>query len=202
MEDKDLLSLSKDDFMRRKIAEATKSLLRKTALEKVTVTAVCKNAGIARSSFYNLFTDIDDVLDWEFGRIFDMTFEMHPFRADWREALTSQYVEFMEYMLADSAAFKQIGKGMSRVEYSSIFSATSRRRINLFSNIVETYSGKPVDDLCAFGIRFFVRGESTTFAEWMPSMKESPEELARHLVDCVPIHFASTMDSCFLSQDS
>jgi AcrR family transcriptional regulator len=49
-----LLSLSKDEFMRSKIVLSLKQLLLDSSLRKLTVTSICEHAGIARSSFYNL----------------------------------------------------------------------------------------------------------------------------------------------------
>lgn len=193
----ELLSLSKDDFLRRKILASVKELLLTTTLHKLTVTAVCEHAGISRSSFYNQFTDLNDALDWEFGRVFYQACAAYPFRDDWREDMVKQMSGVMAIMLKEAAVYKRIGKGMSLTDYNSIFQRTCRRAVKLLLSTIQLWQGEGADELCRSQIEFFVRGESFTIANWMISMKESPESVARTIVGCIPAYLASTLDKSF-----
>lgn len=48
----------------KKIAEALTALLRTTSINKVTITAVCAKARVARTTFYRSFDRISDVVKW------------------------------------------------------------------------------------------------------------------------------------------
>lgn len=190
-----VLSLSKDEFMRTKIIMSLKSLLLTCSYPKLTVTSICDHAGIARSSFYHLFSDIDDAIDWEMGRLFSAAADKHPFCTDWRSDLTKQLAEFMRYETDEAVVYQRIGKGMSLVDHSSIFWRTYRRRCQLFLQTIETWQGAPADARCEFEIDFFVCGESHTVAKWMIAMKEAPEAVAESIVACVPSYLADTLDA-------
>lgn len=197
MANKDMLALSKDDFMRAKIIASIKDLLLTTSFQKLTVTNICEHAGISRSSFYHLFTDIHDALDWETGRLFKKASEQYPFSTDWRIDLTNQITAFMKYELEEPLVFKKIASGMSLVEPSAIFLRTRRRRNQMFLGIIEQWQGKPADRRCEFEIEFFVFGESTAVANWACSMKESPELIAKYIVGCIPTYLGQVLDSGF-----
>lgn len=195
MVNENLLSLSKDNFMRSKIVAALKRQLAEMPLDKVTVTSVCDCAGISRSSFYNLFTNINDVISWEFSRLVDETFDVHQ-NHDWRESFTLHIVAMCNAMLADAKVYKRLGKNMDRVEYNSAFSHTHELWIKIFTNIIKQGNSELLDKLCAFEIEFFFCATSNTIANWMTTMKENPEKLARNIVACIPEHLGSVIDSC------
>lgn len=192
-----LLSLSKDDFLRHKILASIKELLLTTTLHKLTVTAVCEHAGISRSSFYNQFTDLNDALDWEFGRIFYIAATRCPFTDDWRKDMIAQISCIMQLTLEEEAVYKRIGKGMSLTDYNSIFQRTCRRGTKLLLSTIQLWRGEGADEQCMSEIEFYVRGESFTIANWMISMKESPESVARTIVGCIPAHLGHVLDEGF-----
>lgn len=191
----DLLSMSKDDFLRHKILASVKELLLTTTLHKLTVTAICEHAGISRSSFYNQFTDLNDALDWEFGRLYYLALQESPFKDDWRKDMAAQIICIMRQMQKEEAVYKRIGKGMSLTDYNSIFQRTCRRTVRLLLSTIQLRCGEAADERCVSQIEFFVRGKSFTIANWMISMKESPESIAQMIVDCIPAYLASVLDS-------
>ncbi|MDK2868438.1 MAG: hypothetical protein PWP38_2753 [Clostridiales bacterium] len=192
-----LLSLSKDEFMRSKIVLSLKQLLLDSSLRKLTVTSICEHAGIARSSFYNLFTDVDDALNWEYGRLMDIAIKKYPFCTNWRLDLVKQSAEFMTYEMQDGAFYQRIAKDMNFVDYSSLFLSTRRKRAQLFHNALELWQGAPADERCSFEIKFYVCAESDTVAKWMVDMKESPEDVARKMAACIPEYLGKVMDASF-----
>lgn len=198
----DFISMSKDDFLRHKILASVKELLLTTTLHKLTVTAVCEHAGISRSSFYNQFTDLNDALDWEFGRMYYIALQRSPFRDNWRKDMAAQIVCIMNEMLKEDVVYKRIGKGMSLTDYNSIFQRTCRRTVRLLLSTIQLRQGVSADERCASQIEFFVRGKSFTIANWMISMKESPESVAQMIVDCTPAYLASVLDKSFAAYHS
>lgn len=48
----------------RKLAVAVAEMLKSTPLQKITVSALCERAGIARSTFYRSFDHVEDVVKW------------------------------------------------------------------------------------------------------------------------------------------
>lgn len=64
----------------KRIEDALVKLMRDTPYESVSVTAICKEAGISRPTFYKNFNDKDEVISSVFGKAFDRAKER--FRAE------------------------------------------------------------------------------------------------------------------------
>lgn len=197
MSNKEMLSLSKDEFMRTKIIESVKDLLLHTSFEKLTVTSICEHAGIARSSFYHLFTDIHDALDWDVDRLIHKAAEQYPFSTDWRSDLIKQLTAFMELTLEDAIYCRKMGSSMSLVDPGATFFHTRRKHVQMFLDLIELWQGKPADEQCVFEIEFYAGGASTAILNWVCSMKESPETVARNIVGCIPPYMGQVLDSSF-----
>lgn len=118
-----------------------------------------------------------------------------PFKDDWRKDMAAQIICIMRQMQKEEAVYKRIGKGMSLTDYNSIFQRTCRRTVRLLLSTIQLRCGEAADERCVSQIEFFVRGKSFTIANWMISMKESPESIAQMIVDCIPAYLASVLDS-------
>ena len=195
MDTKDLLSLSKNSFMKAKIVASMHDLLRATSVQKLTVTMVCEHAGISRSSFYHLFTDLSDAMSWEIGHVLSDIAEQYPLRENWREDLIQQLIAFMEYCQRDEAIYKKISVGMDQVDPGATFCRTRIVRKQWFLSIIEDWQGKPADEDTVFQIEFFVCGESTALVNWGKTMKEAPQDVAEKIVACIPEHFRAVMEA-------
>ena len=196
MTNENLLALSKNEFMRLKIILSIKNLLHIVPLKKVTVTSVCEDSGVARSSFYNLFSDIDDAINWEFERIIGMEFNNYVISSDWRSDMSKQMAVSLSGMQEDAVFFQRVSQQMSYTAYNEVFLHTRRLRVQWFLSSIEMWQGKPADALCAFGIEFFVSGESDTVANWFAAgLKESPEEVSRKIYACIPEYLGKIIDS-------
>lgn len=190
-----LLSLSKPDFMRKKIIAAIKELLLTNPYQKITVKQVCELANISRSSFYHLFSDIEDALDWEFGRLFSVAIKNHPITDDWRKDIFNMASWFLQQIKEEGYFFRKIALDMSRVDYNSIFSRTRRRFVQMFFDYITDYLGTEPDERCAFEINFFVFGASDVIANCMIAQNETSADLVDRLTACVPEYLARVLDA-------
>lgn len=53
-----------DELRKNQIVEATEELVKSMPFDSVTVTAICKQAGMSRPTFYRYFEDKFDVVQW------------------------------------------------------------------------------------------------------------------------------------------
>lgn len=56
--------MSQSTLTKRALAASLKALLREEGFEKITVDAICENAGVSRRSFYRHFADKYELLSW------------------------------------------------------------------------------------------------------------------------------------------
>ena len=161
------------------------------------MTMVCERAGISRSSFYHLFTDLSDAMSWEIGHVLSEIAEQYPLRENWREDLIQQLIAFMEYCQRDEAIYKKISAGMDQVDPGATFCRTRIVRKQWFLGLIEKWQGKPADEDTAFQIEFFVCGESTSLVNWGKTMRDQPRDVAEKIVGCIPERLNKVMDTAF-----
>lgn len=75
--------------------------------------------------------------------------------------------------------------------------------MKLLLSTIQLWQGEGADELCRSQIELFVRDESFTIANWMISMKEFSESVARTIVGCIPAYLAppSTKDLTSIARD-
>ena len=197
MDESYLLTLSSEDFTRLKLVQALKEELRSAPFSQATVTALCKRAGIQRTSFYRYFNDINDVAHWELFRIMRLTAVEHPLRADWRASAAELLEACLEQLRKDEEFFQRIHKEMSHTDYSSVYLSVRRHYREEILRIIGAHAPDPVDEDLEFEVDFFIYGTSNAIAQWASEgMDEDPAKVARRIFACVPPHMSDVLDAC------
>lgn len=106
-------------FVNECIIDALLLLLKEKPCEKISVTELCKRAGVSRMAYYSNFSSIEDVLD---KAIFKMHVEMiekigSPFRKACKE---EWYIALFEYIKASSPTLMLIFEAGYKHRYLSI----------------------------------------------------------------------------------
>lgn len=190
-----LRSLSKDDFERMKIVSALKELMVEEPFDAVTVTRLCKAAGVSRAVFYRLFKDLNDVVFWELFRLMRRSIEETSEAQNWREASVCALETYFSFLLEEQGFFQRIHREMSHDDYSAVFQSTRRFFRQRQLELVESAQGHAPDDRSVFEIDFFIYGVSNAIAAWAGGgMKEPPRVVAERIVNCMPSYLAQILD--------
>ena len=190
-----LLSLSHDDFTRMKIVSALKEEMASKPFRKVSVSALCSRADVARSTFYRLFADLDDVVSWELARVMKLSRDEYPMTIDWRQSTVDQNRRYFELLLEDRAFYQQVHKEMSHADYGATYLSTQRHYREEMLALIRKHAPECADALCEFQVDFFMYGASNSIASWAAGgMVEAPDVLAESLMTCVPARLEETLN--------
>lgn len=157
------------------LLEALVRMLEEVPLESITVSDLCKEAGINRTTFYKYYSVPEDVITEVAERILDEVI----YRAEANERTV------YDYMLVCCNAFSQ---------HRGLMSAYVRSRGNISQMLhkaIMQHSGK-LGFLANTYNNFAAGGVASVLAAWMlRDFREPPEEMAQILTECISKLFAN-----------
>lgn len=83
------------DKTRYKLAESMKQLMKSQPLDKITVTDIVENCDVSRQSFYRLFQDKYDLVNWYFEVLAQQSFKQMGVLYTLKEGLMKKF-QFIE----------------------------------------------------------------------------------------------------------
>ena len=194
MDDSYLYSLSPDDFTRMKIVRGLKRAMESSRYGDVTVTAVCKLAGVQRSTFYRLFDNLDDVVYCELSRLSAISIREAPAGGDWRDSIVRQQTAYLSHLKEESEFFQRIHKEMSHTDYGAVYQSMRRYYADQLRSFITKRRPDLLNRECEFAIEFFIYGTSNSIAAWAASgMKESPRFVAENMQQCMPENLGTAL---------
>lgn len=165
---------------RARIMRACTELMADKAFSQVSVTAICKQAGVSRTTFYNHFKDKFDIAHWHFDLV----------------AHTFLYETGRTYSIYDANYLNSAELRRHRDFYVPMFAYTGtlslldHSRQKREEEIVRTltdYKHVEVDEELAFQAHIYTVAETHAVKEWCCSgMQDSAAHLAALLDDIVP----------------
>ncbi|MDR2197282.1 MAG: TetR/AcrR family transcriptional regulator [Coriobacteriales bacterium] len=184
----DLLKDERDDLVRMRILDITDRLMLETSLDRLSVTEICKAAGLSRQTFYAHFRDKYAIAQW-YWELLGQRFLRETGRTlDWFEG---NY--YMLQAFSKRATF--FANSLKSNDFNGIKKYGNRRRREYLAETVVDYLGLTLTPSLAYQIDFFVDAESRAVTTWMKrGMPQSLEELCRFLADCVPPQLYSLLD--------
>ena len=120
------------------IFEAFERLLQSKGFDSISVSMICKEAGISRATFYYHFKDKFDVSQWHYGLVAE-TFLFQTGRTlTWLQANYLNTVEFAKHEAVYRECFDMHG-------YESLFEHAKRRRIETLRETIVDYKPEKLD---------------------------------------------------------
>ena len=179
------------DHTKNAIMGALIELVEEEPFEKITVTAICKKAGISRQAFYGHFLDKYDVAMQYLTHAIEGRFARPGIECGWRDAFLSE--------------FRQIEQNASLLEgliqaegYNSITQSTIRSSREDFLEGYRRIYGKDPDPLIAYQIERFAITSSLATDDWIRSGCEIPaNEFVDMFLTLVPRELFDALNAPF-----
>ncbi|QXE02578.1 TetR/AcrR family transcriptional regulator [Terribacillus sp. DMT04] len=165
-------------YSQQYIMEALSQLLEENDLEDITITDICKKAGVARVTFYKYYHSIYDVMNANVEVTVKSLIERHviptPYK-DIRDVITNM----MEELAANPTALKrQIDTNMSGIllDYF-IYAIDKLAQSDAFFN----------KDMDRASVLFVAGGMFSVITDWFKhDLKESPQSIAANITAVLP----------------
>lgn len=185
---------SGNDKMRMRIFEATGRLCVEHDFESLSVTAICKEAGISRPTFYANFQDKYEIVQWHFEGVCATRLAQAGRTMTWEEANLANLSALREWSDLYRSAFRH-PRGYQNI------TAHGYRKLKeyLLSALLELHPDE-VDEKIMFQLGFFTRGAADVIALWGRAEDYSVERFAELLDSCMPRELLDLINSGVVAQ--
>jgi len=173
--------VSTDFGTKMQILDAMDLVMDTTPLKDLTVTAICRQAGIARQTFYRHFIDKFQVIQWYWDTLAERNLRPTGRTLTWYESNLGMFTDLEERQRFWCHALKE------NEHYCSCGAHGRRRRREFLVETITVYRGMEVTEELQFEIDFLLEAESRLIAYWILSgMRISPEQFALLIERCIP----------------
>lgn len=165
---------------RLRVVSVMDELCANTPFTKLTVTAICDAAGISRTSFYRLFEDKYEAVNWFVHTVSRIGHVQTGRTLSWHDAsvITLSGLILMKNLLASTAGCDG---------YNSSENTGIRLRASSLAETAALRLGHEPDEELDFQIRFFAQSEVPMVREWYRETDSRPvETMARIIESCTP----------------
>ena len=174
---------------RMKIIGAMDGLMEESSIDAVTVTDICKQAGISRQAFYKLFADKYDVVEWVLKAITRSTVRFIGISFGWYEG-------FLRLHRAIRGFSRFLSNAARSTDVNSLphLSYEMAKQDYLHAARHQLHSDR-IPELIEFQIEAFAHTTTETTTRWMmDGMKEPPESFSQKMVTLVPRELYELLD--------
>lgn len=176
----DKLSLVENVDVRHKVVKAMDRLLGETPIDKLTVNAICKEAGMSRSAFYRYFDDKYAVAQWHMRYVHSQGVDEIGRTLTWYEGYYRSEIGFAWY----KNFYLQASKTS---DFNSIDKTAPRYRVETLTETITKYHRKKMTPKLEFEVEALAAME-VAMLPWLKVDGEevSIEEKCCWMVDIVP----------------
>ncbi len=182
------MSHSAQEKTKYKLAASMKECMLHTPVDKITVTQIAKGCGVTRQTFYRNFLDKYDLINWYFDRLVLQAFEQIGYGSTVLESLTQKF----HFILSEKVFFTQAFRSH---DCNSVKEHDFRLILQFYTDLIARKSSRPLKEELQFLLEMYCQGSVYMTSKWvLGGMKDSPEEMARKLVDAMPPKLAQVFE--------
>lgn len=162
------------------VVEALGVRMETTSIDRIKVTDLCRDAGIARATFYEYFNDIYAVTTWMWDHLMETTLYQAGVTYNCYEAHLRKFQALLSYREFFCNAFRI-------VEYTSICQHGGRTMQAHIEEVFERKAGRPLNSYETLELEFFITGAKHMTRHWAErGMTDDPVEMARLFTENMP----------------
>ena len=167
-----------------KLANAMKTCMLSSPVEKITVKEIADTCGVTRQTFYRNFQDKYDLINWYFDKILVESFRQMGKGQTVYESLVNKFEYIQMEQLFFKAAFKNDDQNNLREHDFKLIR-------QFYIDQIESHSRRKIDEKILFQLEMYCQGSIFMTVEWvLENTKFTPQELARLLADSMPAELA------------
>lgn len=174
------VDMMKIDKTRLKLAESMKELLKATPLDKMTVTDIVENCDVSRQSFYRLFQDKYDLVNWYFEVLADQSFKQMGKQCTLKEGLMRKF----KFIDQEHAFFQQ---AFSSLDSNSLIHYDYTCIFTFYKQLIEEKNHCQLSEDLLFLLEMYCHGSVTMTVSWLhQGRKQSIEAIVDLLIAAMP----------------
>lgn len=155
-------------------------LCEESSFEEISVADICKASGLSRSTFYRLFEDKFDAVNWIMYEISRLGHNNTGRTLSWHDA---SLVTLSGFLLVKNLLMK----ASETSGYVSLRETSMRLRIDSLTETLERFRHVEMDDELRYEVSFFAHAEIPAVHRWYAeSDTVPPETMAGYIERCVP----------------
>lgn len=184
-----------DDYRKMAIVLAADKVLGEThcTFDDLSISKICEEAHISRSTLYRSFSDKFEIPQWHFSMISNENLFRIGRELSWFEGSYRNSIEHRKLRHFYQAAFASSGR-------HGLTAFAEREYTKVLQDIVQENLGYINDELL-FHIDYAVGAEALTISRWaMNGMKTSPMQLAKWTISCIPRRLYEAVNKPFESE--
>ena len=167
--------------MKYRLSEAMKECMKYAPVEKITVKEIDEVCGTTRQTFYRNFQDKYDLINWYFDKILLKSFEYMGKSETIYEGLVNKFYYIQQENLFFRTAFKNDDQNCLRDHDFHLI-------LQFYTDQIEQKTGEKISEHLRFLLEMYCQGSIYMTVQWvLGKLKGTPEEIARSLVDAMPL---------------
>lgn len=161
------------------LGESLEELLKSKPFDKIRVNEIAENCGVGRRTFYNNFTDKNDLAAWLYMR------QLSEF-IDTRDS--AELKDFILYSAEVVAKDHQILQELDKYRgQNNIRDSLTQPMVELYIKVIEKYHGCTVDRGMRLDLEFFVSGQIACVARGIHNTEiPTPQQATVFFIRCIP----------------
>ena len=170
----------KHDRAKYKLAASIKECMKTTPVDRITVKDIVEGSGLTRQTFYRNFKDKYDLINWYFDKLVLQSFEQIGMGHTVGESLTQKFAFILNEKVFFTEAFRSDDRNSLKEHDFELI-------LQFYTDLIARKTSQPLDDELHFLLEMYCQGSVYMTVKWvLGGMKDSPEQMARTLVEAMP----------------
>mgnify|MGYP000603441795 CR=1 FL=1 len=171
----------KGEKTKYRLARSMKECMKTMSVDNITVKQITENCGVTRQTFYRNFMDKFDLINWYFDKILLKSFEYMGKSETIYEGLVNKFYYIQQENLFFRTAFKNDDQNCLRDHDFHLI-------LQFYTDQIEQKTGEKISEHLRFLLEMYCQGSIYMTVQWvLGKLKGTPEEIARSLVDAMPL---------------
>ena len=170
----------KNEKTKYRLAQAVKECMKTTPVDKITVKEIVEACQATRQAFYRNFQDKYDLINWYFDKLLQESFAHMGEGKTVYEGLVKKFEYIRQERVFFAGAFRSD-------DYNSLKGHDFQLILEFYTERIREKTGNDPEEKIRFLLEMYCQGSIYMTVKWvLGGMKETPEEMARLLVDAMP----------------